>query len=143
MTDVIGYTARRTDADRRPHVAVARPNDGPGSIERRYQLSEEIRQRVENKLRRLRCEETSDEARARLAVFHRKMILVALIENGPMLMSSLAVAAGIEVGSTSLIGSKMEAEGLITREVIGTNSKAPTRATITDLGRAYIEAASQ
>lgn len=129
---------RRTDADRKPARPVIRPNDGPGDMDRRYQLAEQRKEQVERKAIRLaRGGLTYEQHKAKIEQFNRRLVIQALVQRGPSTMMEIADAVGMDTGAVSIICARMADDGLITKERFG-NAKSSIYATPTDAGLALL-----
>lgn len=156
MTRVVDIEARAMERDtykplfrvndidrRRDRKVVVRPNDGPGDLARRFQLSEERRDAVARRMYRMaRNGETYEEAQLRNRLLTRRLILEALNNRGQLTLEQIADATGIDLGAVSLYTHTMATDGLLTKERLG-NLRSPFTATITDAGLAFLEEAGQ
>lgn len=137
---------RRTDRDRRPARIVARPNDGPGCMEARERLAQEIAQSRARKSITIPGKPMSSEERSRA---HRQAFSVAMLQQvaaAPMGMLLRDCANAVLCGQdmAGRLSAEMADAGWITRE----RSARPggglvVKLIITDAGRAYLAGLGQ
>lgn len=140
-----GYTARRTDADRRPARPYIRPNDGPGDLFTRARLAEEARARVERKRYSIDKPQTAAERAREVRDEHKLSILkfVAGSEFGAD-QRNMSERLGLQYCLVRTLVDELECAGLVETAVSGRVGRGQSINVIaTDAGLEMAEASAE